>query len=115
MISSVQNVSTTLTGFGRNASGGVRNPAHAATASPADVRVVGQVENNESIGMELPQRDGLMAAQLPTAGWDIQAPGAEDPVQEVAGLITQKAAVRSNIAVIKTKDRMLGSLLDVIG
>ena len=114
MISSVQNVTSTLNTFGRAINPGMRNPAGAENGGAGGVRTVGKVESNASVGVELPQGDlsQSVADQLEK----MQANALdEDLAEDTANLIAQKAAFRSGIAVLKTADRMVGTLLDVVG
>ena len=114
MISSVQNVNSTLNTFGRTINPGARNPAGSGIAESGVARVVDKVDSNASVGVELPQ--GALSQSVSDQLEKMQANELDENLaEETANLVAQKASFRSGIAVLKTADRMVGTLLDVIG
>jgi len=113
MISSISTVNPTLNGLGRGLSSAVRSLQATPDPSLDSVRTVGQVGGNDAIGVGLPQRE---ATRQPVALDDgMNEDLAQEPVAAAVGLIQDKTALRSSIAVLKTADRMVGTLLDVFG
>lgn len=114
MISSVANQNTTLNVLNRSSQPLARAASAVSTAESAVLRAIDRIAGNERTGIELSQRQDDRAAVDPQRS-GIQEMDQEDMAGDAAELIRQKTALRANVAVLKTSDRMVGTLLDIFG
>lgn len=104
MIHSVNHLSQTLDQFSRGLATTARHAARLATPADEPVRPVDNVDNQTSVGIGLPQTEE--SRPQPQEEVDLSS--------DIARNVAQEAAARSSIAVVKTADQMVGSLLDVM-
>ena len=113
MISSLPNQGLPLNCNGRalvsGARGGEQTPAPEAEWN----RAVDQAADNKKVGVELSRKEEAgrrdRTHESGAGRWD------DDPVEQASRIIADKTKVRAGIAVLKSADRMIGTLLDVVG
>lgn len=125
MIPTVQTVPSALTNVNRGNAQGVRGGAPQTATGSGSVRSVDRVGSGESVQVGLTNRQTAQSqtnrselANLsnPTiAAGTGQLTGMKDPVQTQMELLAQKTALRADLAVFRTQDDMMGSLLNVMG
>lgn len=117
MISSVSYLTNPYKGPASRSSDKTTRPGSAmAGATEAIDRAIDQVEAGvERTGVETSQRqDDRQQAIDPRQSSQSQMSALErDPVAAMTAMIESKASVSANIAVIKTMDRTVGTLIDV--
>ena len=111
MISSTSNLNTAFNHYARTPAVGAREGGLLPVSADSDVRAVGQVAGEQSVGVELPQHKEARRSGRLDEAQGRQAN--QNPAESAVRLIKEQAAPRTGDLVIKTADP-IGSLLDVI-
>ena len=106
MISSVPNLGASLNDFSRALSGGLRSLADLQTGEETPLRGVAEV------GSDTASTAGRGDQPTSSLFADPQTP---DPAQAAVDILTTRAQVRAAIAVVRTNDDTLGTLIDTVG
>ena len=116
MISSISNNLSALKAFGTGLNVKANNIANSESENFKKSRAIYSEEKNGGVKTEIQKVDpdnGLQAINPEDNSTETQ-PSNVDLTEEIPGTITDQRGFEANLTVIKTREEMLGSVLDII-